>query len=171
MAQDSDVMLEAMAANREAMFKQLGNAANAQAVNHLVANLAFNKFQEIATDNYPTSRLNAVVILGHLDQTISKPRNVALPTGQGLPVLLQYVQDSAAGIHQRLQLCGASKDIAESMDKNKNPQIAAQQRSQVIAALLPLLGPKPDDRSQPVDYWMKRMAIRSLGTRELGNNA
>ena len=174
MAQDSDVMLEAMATNREAMFKQLGNASNAQAVNHLVANLAFNKFQEIATDNYPpASRLNAVVILGRLDQTIAKPRNVApAPLAKALPVLLQYVQDGALPEYVRVGALWGIERHCRIDGQKQNTQIAAQQRSQVIAALLPLLGPKPDDRSQPVDYWMKRMAIRSLGALgELGNNA
>lgn len=174
MAQDTNEALAAMPTLREEFFSILERASNQEAYTHLVKDLAFPTFRDIAVDSYhPAVRLNAATIVGRLDARMGRGRDVAPePLAEALPVLLQWFEDGAQPEFLRIgSLYGIERHASIDGQKTAGRWDDAL-RLRVQSALLPLLQPAPEGRSAEADYWMKRLACRALGgTREVGNNA
>lgn len=174
MAQDSNPALADMATAREDFFASLERVSNPAAYDHLVKDLAFPTFRDIAADNYhPAVRLNAATVVGRLDARMGRGRDsTPEPLAEALPVLLSWFEDGANPEYLRIAaLFGIERHASIDGQKTAGRWDDAL-RSRVQTALLPLLLPAPEGRSQEADYWMKRLALRALGgTREVGNNA
>lgn len=168
-----DAELAELASRREDLFKVVQSGGNPEAVQRFATTLALPFFRGVATDNYhPAARVNAVTVVGRLDSRTGRGRDAAPePLAEALPVLLGWLGDASLPEYVRVtslygieRHCTIAGQAATGMDE--------AMRGQVLAALLPLLGEAPADRSPEATYWMKRLACRALGgLRELGNNA
>ncbi len=169
MAQKDDLALSELGDLRRDFFRNFLSdkiAANGRAV--VIQNYAIPFAQRVVNGNFhKAAKLNAVVLLGMLNDAEGDSRTLPRPSNAALPILVQLFNDPAQPEWIKVAaLAGIQRHV--DTDRHASPQRIDQPTRTSIAnqcmAIINDAAEGQDKWAPELAYWMKRRSTQTLGS-------
>lgn len=123
--------------------------------------------EAIATDNdlHPAARLNAVYLLGQLDDVPLGSANAPTPSPAALASMMKIFTGNDAKLYPQYLQIAALAGIQRNLEitKKMNRQIDANTRNELLTRINQTLAAPIDPQNAAVSYWLKRRSMQVGG--------
>ena len=172
MTQTSDAYLSRLGSFRTDFLKlYMGSRASAN-IRRTVIGKVLPELEKIALDDqfHPAVRVNAVSMIGLLDQQAGDSGTPPVPSAAAYASLKKIWADRTAGEAVRASALSGIRRFAEISRRGERDESSVGDFKGQAIAILKGSSPGQDDWQPDFDYWMKRRATQILGFIGTGND-
>ena len=167
LTQTDELSLSRLGAGREFFLKNfvIGKARDSRA--RVIENYILPQCKNILAKNFhPAVRMNAIVMLGLLNNAEAKSGQAPVLTGSAFPIMKSVLTGDSFPDYLKVgALAGIQRHIEVSNFGASN-QVSTSNQNEISTYCLAVLkdGQKGQDKwSSDIDYWMKRRSVQILG--------